>query len=72
MESPDRNRHLSSVGSADSIAEHADLDDRTDVAIDDVERLIESDLSLVPSGVSKLLVEPAVLDPKKCRRCWAD
>src|SRR5882757_8432202 len=34
-------------------------------ATDDVERLVENDLSLVPSGASRLLVEPAVLDPEE-------
>ena len=38
----------------------------------DIERLVESDPSLVPSGPSALLVEPSVLDPEEVRALLTD
>src|SRR5256885_17180278 len=39
---------------------------------EEVERLVEDDLSLVPAAPSALLVEPSVLDPEEVRALLAD
>src|SRR5204862_5721906 len=39
---------------------------------DEVEQLVELDLSLVPDRPSALLVEPSVLDPEEVRALLAD